>query len=816
MENAIESFKTRIRSHGLQPPKKIVPGQFHRFPGLDKGWSNGAGWCKLFEDLHGGVFGDFSTGLDEHWQADSERAYSAEEKRLFKQRLDAERRQREADLAKQYEAAARKCTDILEVANADPAQHQYAIDKGVPLGHRIKRGAWDQRGWHDALLIPLFDKDGKVCSLEAINVDGKKDYLAGGRKRGSCYPFTKVKGAVRVLIGEGVATVAAVHAVAGAPAVAAMDAGNLRAVAETIHEKAPDAEIIFLADNDIKPDGSNPGLKAAFEAAQAVGGRVAVPELGGKKCDFWDVWHQLGEDAVKNALAQAQEATAQTVATFATSATNPPQIMMPEPLRGELPKSEPYPVDQLGDLLGKAALALHETVKAPLALCCQSVLAAASFAAQSHFDITLPWGERKPLSLFFLTVAVSGERKSAVDGVVLSVAKAHEKAEMAGYQIEREQYEADLAKWKAATEGARKKAATAKKSSTADEAANDLHEAGPKPAAPIMPLRFLTDPTVEGMFKLLVDAQPSIALFSDEGGLLIGGSALNNDNFLKTITRWCKLWDGAAFDRVRAGDGSDCLYGRRMALHQLAQPEVMQTLLSNRLANGQGLLARCLVAWPESTIGSRHIQRFESARDRLEVQRFLTVFNKLSEAEPRTNPSDKRELDPVELQLSGEAKQMLVNAHNRFEDLMAPGADLEELRDRTAKALENACRIAAILAVFENGLATREIDQNHLSRALILMQWYLAEALRIRGASIVPQSVLDAETVSKWLSNKGIVVFNQRLLLNKGPGCLRANKQRLSAAISELLNAGYIAKNEPGLVIDGAKSRLSWTVLHVV
>ncbi|MEQ1528141.1 MAG: hypothetical protein ABL925_02415, partial [Methylococcales bacterium] len=44
----------------------------------------------------------------------------------------------------------------------------------------------------------------------------------------------------------------------------------------------------------------------------------------------------------------------------------------PEPLRAPLPKAEAYPVDALGDILGKAANALHETIKAPLTLCCQS------------------------------------------------------------------------------------------------------------------------------------------------------------------------------------------------------------------------------------------------------------------------------------------------------------------------------------------------------------------------------------------------------------------------------------------------------------
>ena len=119
----------------------------------------------------------------------------------------------------------------------------------------------------------------------------------------------------------------------------------------------------------------------------------------------------------------------------------------PEPLRAPLPKSKPYPVEALGDVLGAAAKALHESVKAPLALCCQSVLASASLAAQAHFDVMLPWGERKPLSLFLLTVAESGERKSGVDDVVLGAAKNQERQDIEEYKQLLEKHEQDLETW---------------------------------------------------------------------------------------------------------------------------------------------------------------------------------------------------------------------------------------------------------------------------------------------------------------------------------------------------------------------------------
>ena len=82
-------------------------------------------------------------------------------------------------------------------------------------------------------------------------------------------------------------------------------------VADIIRRLAPDAEIILCADDDEeagKP--GNAGVKAAVEAARAVGGKVALPrpELPreGRKVDFWDVWKEAGPEAVRRAVEAAK------------------------------------------------------------------------------------------------------------------------------------------------------------------------------------------------------------------------------------------------------------------------------------------------------------------------------------------------------------------------------------------------------------------------------------------------------------------------------------------------------------------------------
>ncbi len=484
----------------------------------------------------------------------------------------------------------------------------------------------------------------------------------------------------------------------------------------------------------------------------------------------------------------------------------------PEPLRAPLPPAKPYPVDALGEILGSAATALHESIKAPLSLCCQSVLASASLEAQSHFDVALPWGGTRPLSLFLLTTGVSGERKSSVDEVVLAPTKAQEKLEMEGYGLDLQLYERDLTVWKVKNEQSIKNAA---RKSNAEQTQNVDKTTFPnKPMPPVKPVRLVSDPTIEGLFDLLSIGQPSVGLFSDEGGLLIGGYALNRDNALKTLARWCKFWDGAPFDRVRKSDGTDILYGRRMCFHQLATPDVMSSLLTNPTANGQGFLARCLIAWPESTIGNRQTNEFFQASELTEIKNFSRKLEVLTRAERKTGKS-KQELTPHVLQLDDEAKALALEAYNDFETSMRKGNQFSEITDRVSKALENAIRIAGILTVIERGVEAKIIKKFCLARGLALMKWYLEEVIRIQKVSCVPQSVIDAESLSFWLKSRNISHFRTSPLLTYGPNQLR-NKTRLLAAIAELLNNGYLIQNKPGMIIDGKKSRLSWTVLHYV
>src|SRR5437764_262196 len=156
------------------------------------------------------------------------------------------------------------------------------------------------------VVVPVRDTAGKLHSLQFIGQDGSKKFLSGGRIKGGYFAMGRPDGVI--LIGEGFATCASAHEATGHPVAVAFDCGNLRAIAEALRAKYPNACIVLLADDDYCTIG-NPGIAKAKEAANAINGAIAIPEFGPDRPDgfkdFNDMVKFAGGAAVKEVVAAA-------------------------------------------------------------------------------------------------------------------------------------------------------------------------------------------------------------------------------------------------------------------------------------------------------------------------------------------------------------------------------------------------------------------------------------------------------------------------------------------------------------------------------
>jgi putative DNA primase/helicase len=272
----LSEFYDAMRGHGLQPPEYIEPGKMHRFPGQDKQRSNRAGWCVFFHDASGGSFGDWSTGLNENWQAQRETPYTAAERAEFKRKVAVAKAAEQAATAAQHRAAADKAGQVIQSSKPAMSHPYLQAKKVLPLGILEN---------DNYLVIPMQDIDGKVWSLQIIKPDGTKLFMPGGRIK-DCFYLIGGPVTDQVFICEGFATGASLHmhgdaiGSKGQPVAVAFNAGNLKGVAMAFRHKYPGINITIAADNDTQTQG-NPGLTKGKEAAAMVGGNCISPNFTG-------------------------------------------------------------------------------------------------------------------------------------------------------------------------------------------------------------------------------------------------------------------------------------------------------------------------------------------------------------------------------------------------------------------------------------------------------------------------------------------------------------------------------------------------------
>lgn len=487
----------------------------------------------------------------------------------------------------------------------------------------------------------------------------------------------------------------------------------------------------------------------------------------------------------------------------------------PRPLRRPLPPAPLYPVEALG-MLAEPAQRLHEVIRAPLALCCQSVLAAATLAVQPFADVTID-GRSYPLSENFVTVGESGERKSAVDRQALAPHYEWQRTQNGAYEILRRDYEHDLLAY------SKQRDADVKKAKTRDAKRQAMTDLGPAPEAPLIPHFLPNEPTYEGLVKLLAVGLPSVGIFSDEGGRMIGGFALSSEQQLKTLAGLSELWDGKPISRVRAGEGSSLLYGKRVSVHLMAQPVVTSELLSNRAAQGQGFLSRCLLAWPDTTAGTRlynpvNLQEDATLQTYLErTSHILETPWPVASNAPVGGPFDPSnqgeqtpgQLKPRALPLSQDAEEVWRAFHDHVETALAPTRALDRIRAFGSKAAEHVLRLAGVLTLYAD-LNARTIERDTLENATILVNYYLSEALRLAEATQDDPDLILAERLLGWAQEQGPYVALADLY-QRGPNSIRdATTARKITTI--LVLHGWFTPVVGGKEVDGKYRREVWAV----
>lgn len=207
-------------------------------------------------------------------EAKADLAAQADQKRFARKQAEQE----------MYEATAKRLAEELRINNSGVSETAYHKTKQIePMP-----GAPSCNG---DVLVPGYDMEGKLWTIQYIKEDGTKRFAKNSRKHGcfhvvgtpsSASAIQKIAMSPVVVIAEGYATAATLAQHGKVPTLAAYDSGNLVAVATSIRERWPDKAIVIAGDDDHRLE-TNPGLDKALAPAEAVAGIAIFPNFSAEQ-----------------------------------------------------------------------------------------------------------------------------------------------------------------------------------------------------------------------------------------------------------------------------------------------------------------------------------------------------------------------------------------------------------------------------------------------------------------------------------------------------------------------------------------------------
>jgi putative DNA primase/helicase len=729
----------------------------------------------------------------------------------------------ELDRVIKADAAAKKASIIWRNAKSS-LEHEYIKLKCIePLGVRFQYAehtdchqifwATDNDGKKVALkglllLLSLYDINGNLRGLQAIDEQGLKSFQIGIAKSGLFTPLCngeKIPADYTddLYLAEGFATACTIRLATNKPVIMAIDAGNIKHVSKAWRTRCPNAKIIIAGD----VDKSGTGQKAAIMAAKDVNGMFVFSQFTKEELDsenppsdFNDLHILHGLDAVKAAINNLQLPDSININNVQLKNTddslqtntieNWPE---PLPLVGKS-ISESYPLDALPDTILAAVKEVHDFTKAPIPLIVSSALGALSLSVQAYVDAQRAENLSGPVGLFLLTIADSGERKSTCDNFFMQAIRKYEVKKQEELEPSMQQFKANLEAWKSKHDGIKDQIRIlAKKGNTTCQQEDMLCNLEKnKPIMPKIPKLIYGDATPEALKWVLAKTWPSGGIVSSEAGSILGAHGMKNDAIMLNLATLNELWDGKDISTERRTSESFTVKGARLTIALQVQEATLRNFFdrSGDLPRGSGFLARFLIAWPESTQGSRPFS------DPPKNWPNLKAFNqKITNILEQTSPiNNYGVLSPKMLTLTPDAKQAWVVFHDTIENQLGSSGNFQDVRDVASKIADNAVRLAAGFQVFKN-LYSNVIELEALESGCRIATWHLNESRRFFGELALPQELINAVRLEKWLidychrENTNFVTITK--IQQYGPNLTRL-KAKLEAAIFALQALGRV------------------------
>lgn len=461
----------------------------------------------------------------------------------------------------------------------------------------------------------------------------------------------------------------------------------------------------------------------------------------------------------------------------------------PLPLQKQLTEEAPYPIDALPRILQQAITGYQEYGQQPISLIASSALANVSVSCQALANVGRDKHLVSPISMYFLLVASSGERKSAIDNAFSKAARLWESNNRRRTERAVKTAISQHKAWKMEHDGL---LSQIKRACYTDEDIDYLKQRleeldNEEPEIPLQPTLYFEDCTLEALAIHLAHGWPSAAFWSDEAGIVLGSHSMKN-NPTRFVALLNRLWDGKSTTAHRKTSQSFTIENRRLTLNLMMQPLLMEQLhkTGSGINRQSGFMARCLVSHPTSNMGNRFYK--EPPKDNSHLDKFnARITDCLTQSEYLTQDGC---INLPTILLSKAAKEKWVKFFNQVEAGLASPAEWGGITDFASKAAENVARLACLFHLFEG--KSGDIESIYIEQAIEVMLWHMGETKRILGVGEDFQAISDAQRLIDWMISKGDKGLTQRETQRLGP----IRDKKILQSLLALLEEHYYLKTQ--------------------
>jgi putative DNA primase/helicase len=281
------------------PATIIYDGNIQRFK--NESDKNNNSWYVAYDNatFQSGAFGCWKLDVSEKFCSIEHTHLTSEQKQRHAKQLAEQKHITELEKTNQQRYVQKHVNERFNCAITKGINaHPYLQNKGVK--------SYGLRTDNSLLLVPMFNIDGEIASIQTISTSGDKFYTKGGRVKGCFFPIGTPEDTL--ILCEGYATGASIHEATSEPVAVCFNSGNIKEVAKELSAKYPRAKIIIAGDDDHKRE-QNIGRIKAVEAAKHIGGTAVFPKFDAsynEGCtDFNDLHRLCGLKEVKKQINKA-------------------------------------------------------------------------------------------------------------------------------------------------------------------------------------------------------------------------------------------------------------------------------------------------------------------------------------------------------------------------------------------------------------------------------------------------------------------------------------------------------------------------------